>query len=252
MLRKVRTFVLAFLIASPLALHSGNISTILYVHGEAGKQDAGDPDFIKLLTDELHQTVSKRIDTAVPDPAQDARDFDMVFISSSVFSGNVAGKYRNHTIPVLVGEGLTFPEKWMAMARKSHFEGSAPNISSLRLVDGARGHALAAGKKPGLIRVSEGKSAIWGWGSSLGPGGKIIATATVDPASGEVKAGDAIVEFVYEKGATLADGTAAAGLRIGIPWIDSEGPMFGERPNSISKDGKDLILAAVRYALKKK
>ncbi len=243
---------IVLMMAACLTLQAAQVSNILYVHGEAGKQDAGDPDFIRLLTVDLKQTVTKRLDSVVPNAAQDAKDFDMVFISSSVFSGNVAGKYRDHTIPVLVGEGLTFPEKWMAMARKFHFEGKPPRISGIELLPAAKGHPLAAGRQPGLIEVSRGKAAIWGWGSSLGPGATVIARATVNPASGEATREEAFVEFVYEKGATLADGTPAKGLRIGIPWIDSEGPMFGEQPNSISQDGKDLILAAVCYALKRK
>jgi hypothetical protein len=223
---------------------------LLYVHGAVGSQDAGDPDIIRMLSKELSCTVTKRIDTEVPDPAADARQFDMVFISSSVFSKNVAGKYREHTIPVLVGEALTFPNEWMAMAGKSHFEGKAPNLDGLRIVDTVKGHALAAGKSPGKVAVSNGKAAIWGWGSDLAKSATIIAVATVNPASGGVKADDAVVEFVYEKGAVLTDGTLAKGLRIGVPWIDSEGPMFGQRPNSISNDGKDLLRAAVAYALK--
>lgn len=239
----------AFATLSLITVTAAPKARLLYVNGAVGSQDKGDPDIIALLI-ELGCTITKRFDIDMPDAAADARDFDLVFISSSVFSKNVAGKYREHTIPVVVGESLTFPDEWMAMAKKSHYEGKAPHIDSVRVVDGAKGHPLAAGKKPGLVTVSDGKAAIWGWGSELGAGGKIIAVATVDPASGAVKRDDAIVEFVYEKGATLTDGTAAKGLRIGIPWIDSEGPMFGERPNSISNDGKDLLRAAVSYAMK--
>ena len=222
---------------------------LLYVHGAVGSQDAGDPDIIRLLTEDLGCVVTKRFDAAQPDAKADARGFDLVFISSSVFSKNVAGKYRDHAIPVIVGEALTFPDEWMAMARKSHFEGKAPHLDAVRLVAGAAGHPLAAGNAPGLLPVSDGKAAIWGWGGELGAGGKVIAVATVNPASGAVPADEAIVEFVYEKGATLTDGTAAKGLRIGIPWIDSEGPIFGERPNSISDDGRALLRSAVSYAL---
>lgn len=228
---------------------AANSPRLLYVNGAVGSQDKGDPDIIRLLTEDLGCTVTKRFDNETPDAAADAANFDLVFISSSVFSKNVAGKYRDHALPVLVGEALTFPDEWMAMAKKSHFEGKAPNIDSLKIVDSAAGHPLAAGKSPGLVKVSDGKAAIWGWGSGLGAGGKIIAVATVNPASGGVTGDDAIVEFVYEKGALLTDGTAAKGLRIGIPWIDSEGPMFGERPNSISNDGRALVRAAVNYAL---
>jgi hypothetical protein len=246
-----RIFVLFFVFATVTlgSLQARSTARLLYVHGAAGSQDAGDPDIIRMLSQELGCEVTKRIDTAIPDAQADARDFDLVFISSSVFSKNVAGKYREHSIPVLVGEALTFPDEWMAMAKHSHFEGGMPHLDAVRIVPEAEGHPLAAGKSAGVVTVSAGKAAIWGWGADLGPEARIIAVATVDPASGGAPAAAAVVEFVYEKGARLTDGTPAKGLRIGIPWIDSEGPMFGERPNSISADGRDLLRAAVRYAL---
>jgi hypothetical protein len=222
---------------------------ILFVHGALHSEDGGDPELLRLLSDTFGYDVHRRLDSAGADPVTDARDFDAVFISASVSSKNVGKTYREHSLPVLVSEGLLFSDEWMAMAKKSRSEKRGPHLATIRLVPESLGHSLAAGKFSSPVPVSSGKLSIWSWGANLGPGAKIIATSTVDPTDGETTAPNSVVEMLYEKDALLTDGSRAQGLRLGITWIDSEGPLNTGRPDYFTPDARELIRAAFEYAL---
>jgi hypothetical protein len=116
-------------------------------------------------------------------------------------------------------------------------------LDTIHIVDAA--HPLAGGFT-GEVKVYEEPFSIsYAAVESLGAGANVVATVDA--------AGNYAATFVYEQGAELADGSTAAGRRIGI--FLGQGSALPTPPGPlllfdyISEDGLKLVDAAINYAL---
>ncbi|MCA9216318.1 MAG: hypothetical protein KDB27_24790, partial [Planctomycetales bacterium] len=100
-------------------------------------------------------------------------------------------------------------------------------------------HPMAGGFS-GTVSVYEDPYSLnWGLTETMGEGVTVIGS--VDPE------GKYATSFVYDKGAIMEDGTAAADIRIGL-WLGQAGdgaPIY----DNLTDDGLALIKAAIDYGL---
>jgi len=165
---------------------------------------------------------------------------DLVWISESVGSSDVANKITEIEVPIVVGEPYAWDE--MGMTRAG---GSTSDVATTDITIVSPGHFLAAGLS-GTVPVLTGLTGSAGTAQfangSVGGDGTVIATATL--ADGQTY--DVIL--VYEKGAALAvpaadgSGPFAADLRIGMFFHYYAHDVLNENAYA-------LIEAAVKYVL---
>jgi len=165
---------------------------------------------------------------------------DLVWISESVGSGNVANEITEIEIPMVVGEPYCWDE--MGMTRAG---GSTSDVATTDITIVSPGHFLAAGLSgtvPVLTDIAGSAGTAQFANGNVGGDGTVIATATL--ADGVTY--DVIV--VYEKGAALAvpaadgSGPFAADLRIGMFFHYYAHDVLNENAYT-------LIEAAVKYVL---
>ena len=100
-------------------------------------------------------------------------------------------------------------------------------------------HPMAAGFT-GTVNVYEDPYSLnWGLTETLGAGATVVGSVDED--------GSYATSFVYDKGAILEDGSAAADIRIAL-WLGQAGvgaPFF----DNLTTDGLTLIEAAINYGL---
>jgi hypothetical protein len=165
---------------------------------------------------------------------------DLVWISESVGSGNVANEITEIEVPIVVGEPYCWDEMGMTSGG-----GSTSDVATTDITIVSPGHFLAAGLSgtvPVLTDIAGSAGTAQFANGSVGGDGTVIATATL--ADGQTY--DVIL--VYEKGAALAvpaadgSGPFAADLRIGM--------FFHYYAHDVLNDNAyALIEAAVKYVL---
>jgi len=179
--------------------------------------------------------------TTVTDAACTAGDADgkkFVYVSSTCSSGQVAGKFKEATIPVLIMEGKATDEMGMTLPNP----GSDPvtqsttdvPIRDIEIMD--EGNYLAAGLT-GVIQWSADTTL---YSHEMVPGGDAIVIGEYVRKEGDVGRIYGAM-FSYEKDDELADGTFAAGRRYFAVWYDS-GFL------KLTGDGYKLWLAMINWA----
>ena len=164
-----------------------------------------------------------------------ADGMDFVYISSTVSSGQVTNKFKDVEIPVILIEPYAQDDMGMTLDTDStrFFQAVQGNM----IVE-AEGHFLAAGLT-GEVEVFTVLEIQSGQGI---PGGEGILIASYVPADGEWINTGAI--YAYEKGALMADSTAAAGRRYFAGWND-------EGVANLTEDGWKIWQASIDWALYK-
>jgi hypothetical protein len=166
---------------------------------------------------------------------------DMVLVSESVTSAMLLGKLKPSTAPLLNYEafiqddlGLTAPGPPGDPGLPDMFELGVKQLDTqIDIVDPK--HPLAAGLMGRVTVYKAAKEITWG---------KVAATAEVVATLAGDARGPCI--YVYRKGATLHDGTSAAGLRVGFFLEDDD---VTGTPNLMTDDGLRLFDSAVRFTL---
>ena len=165
---------------------------------------------------------------------------DLVWISESVGSGNVANKITEIATPMVVGEPYAWDEMGMTLGT-----GTTTDVATTDITIVKPGHFLAAGLSgtvPVLTKIAGSAGTAQFAHGRAGPEGTVIATATL--ADGQTY--DVIL--VYDKGAKLAVAPAngspqvAADTRIGMFFHYYAHDVLNENAYA-------LIKAAVRYSL---
>jgi len=234
-------------------------SNILFLVSDATNPGDADPG-IKAHLQSLGHTVNYLEATTTTQAQQvaAANANDLVLISESIGSTTVlTGGVFNlqaYAKPVISFEGFMFDDaKWTGPVSGQDFGQSGrptlvpthPNLADLSatLEITNSGHPLAAGFANGPLTVYT-QPYTFNFGTVLGPGATVIAVAEpADPSA---------VVFVYEKGTTLFDGSAAAGKRIGLfigsNAVGNPADPGGLQYGFIHPNGLALLDAAVGYA----
>ena len=168
------------------------------------------------------------IDQAAPTEA--AGDADLVVISSTVSSRQVASGWRYLAKPLLTWENDLLDDFAMTGKRHDVDFGEADKERYLWLVNAP--HPIAAGLPAGVTNVY-GKQAAMSWGKP-GLGAAIIATLYGQPEKAAI--------FAYEKGATMDYESLAPARRV-MFFLNND--TFG----NLSPAGTSLFDAAVDWAV---
>jgi hypothetical protein len=163
----------------------------------------------------------------------DADDKLAVIVSSSVGSGNVAGKYRDVTIPVMTWEQAIQDDMRMTTNEDTVTRGTTPNQGSVNIVDSS--HPMAAGLANGAhpIEAVPGDLQTFSWGAPLASA-QIVGTLVDDT-------GHACL-YGYDTGAAMIDGFIAPARRVFVFLGD---PTY----QALNEDGVALIDAAFEWLL---
>ncbi len=206
-----------------LALPAGAAEVLFVIN--PGTFDDADLAITTRLQDVLGHTVTTVDDDLCT--TADAAGMDLVLISSSVLSGNVAEKYRDVSIGVIVWENGVYRSDRMAMATGGSHLSPYDTIS---IVNPA--HPLAAGLPAGDVVVYTQGDRVCTVTAPLAPGAVVIANAPDGSPS----------LFALEAGAELLDGTTAAGRRVGSFIFDTS-------PAYLNEQGWQLVDAQIAWAL---
>lgn len=169
----------------------------------------------------------RMLDQALPPEA--ASDADLVLISSTVSSKQVASGWRYLARPLLTWENDLLDDFAMTGKRHDVDFGEAQKERYLWLVNAP--HPIAAGLPAGVTNVY-GKQAAMSWGKP-GLGATIIATLYGQPEKAAI--------FAYEKGATMDYESLAPARRV-MFFLNND--TFG----NLSAAGTSLFDAAVDWA----
>lgn len=143
-----------------------------------------------------------------PTAAQIVADHAVVLASSTVLSANVAGEFRNQTVPFIYWEGSLSINGREALADGP---GTTPSSTQIRVVDNA--HPVMAGFQTGVVTLTTSGA---DFSRSTGPiasGARVLATHISDASQKMV--------IIAEPGAQLLDGGVAAGKRASLFLYDS-------------------------------
>ncbi|MFM0152363.1 hypothetical protein PQQ99_30445 [Paraburkholderia sediminicola] len=162
-------------------------------------------------------------------PPEASGDADLVIISSTVSSKQVAGGWRYLTKPLLTWENDLLDDFAMTGKRHDVDFGEAEKERYLWLVNAP--HPIAAGLPAGVTNVY-GKQAAMSWGKP-GLGATTIATLYGQPEKAAI--------FAYEKGATMDYESLAPARRV-MFFLNND--TFG----NLSPAGNSLFDAAVDWA----
>ena len=163
-------------------------------------------------------------------PPEAVGDADLVMISSTVSSKQVASGWRYLAKPLLTWENDLLDDLAMTGKRHDVDFGEAEKERYLWLVNAP--HPIAAGLPAGVTNVY-GKQAGMGWGKP-GLGASIIATLYGQPEKAAI--------FAYEKGATMDYESLAPARRV-MFFLDND--TFA----NLSPAGTSLFDAAVDWAV---
>ncbi|HXU80275.1 MAG TPA: hypothetical protein VN914_02685 [Polyangia bacterium] len=166
---------------------------------------------------------------------------DLVLVSESVGSANLQGKLKPVAAPILNYEafiqdemGFTPPGPPGDPGLPAQFAlGVKMSDTKIDIVDPK--HPLAAGFTGTVTVYREPKEITWG---KVAATAEVVATLTGDTT------GPCI--YVYRKGAPLHDGTAAAGLRVGLFLEDDD---TTGTPNFLTDEGLKLFDTAVTFTM---
>jgi len=227
--------------------------------------DSGDPEMIARLTQSgFDVQVFFHDDVAMVGATQAA---DLLFVSETTSSETVLGTFagqgvdlRGLPVPITTTEPYLYDDLAMTGGDRTRTTpdpgnggidngdyGNAPPFDSLVIVDPA--HPMAAGLPAGPVQISDGTFVELGFGAiaSLGAGAEVVAT--LDPATpwSQDQAPDPPLDqraalFVYETGATMADGQPAPARRVALPG------RFGAAGSFVEGGGWAVFDAGVEFA----
>ena len=204
------------------------VPTTLFVHATSGPNDS-DKAAMAFVESLGWQVIAMGAATTT---TADATGKALIVISSTVSSGEVGDKFKSVTTPVFNWEAAlqdNFDESDRANDADGTTRGVTGGQTQINIVKA--GHALSAGYPAGLLTISSsGVDLSWG---VVGAGATIIATIADNP--------DRAVIYAHDKGATLFDGSKAAGTRVHFPGGDNT---FA----GLNDAGKKLFEAGVIYA----
>lgn len=151
-------------------------------------------------------------DDSIRDDGKNAiAGFDLVVISSTVFTGRIEGRLRSAPEPILVSNHNLFP--WFHFTSFNNNDSGFTTASAR--VNIVNPFSPLVGGRNGLVDV--GTLAKPMNFADLGPGVHVAATAKDNP--------DQAVIFAYGAGTTLASGEIAAGRRVGY-YLSQAAPRF--------------------------
>ena len=148
-----------------------------------------------------------------PTAQQIAATHDVVVGSSTLLSANVAGEFRNESVPFIYWESALSMSDREALADGPDIDGGQTQIN---VIDNA--HPVMAGLPSGVVTVTNSGA---NYSRSTGPiasGARVLATNVNDP--------DRRMVIVAEPGAELLDGGVAVGQRAFLflydtTWLDT-------------------------------
>jgi hypothetical protein len=197
----------------------------LFVVDDAGL-NLGDAEALRWLQEGLGFNVTVLDEVAVQ--ATDAAGMDLVVVSATVDSANVANEFTNTTAPVVTWESYIFDDLKLTGATLGTDFGVTANQATVDILDSAH---PAAGGLTGTVAVFVGPQNIrWGL---LAPGGVAIASLPGAPTQATV--------FTFDTNSQLMDATAAPARRVGL-FMDNLGPV------SVTPDGIRLVLSSICWA----
>jgi len=221
--------------------------TILMIVGDENRtaipgQGTGDIFIRNRLEKVLGHKVILGVDSAsFKDLYAAAESADLVIVSESTTSVKLRDKLKAVTTPILSYEafiqdemGLTTKELPGDPGEPDKFNyGVREKDTGIDIV--MPDHPLAAGLKGHVTVYKEAKEVTWG---KVGKDAKVVATL--------IGKNEAAAIYIYDKGATLFDGTIAAGMRIGF-FLEEEN--ITGTSNFMTVEGLRLFDAAIKFAL---
>ena len=162
-------------------------------------------------------------------PASAVRGNRLVLISSSISAHKLEAKYAKVDLPVVTWESYLLPQMGMSGLKEDGDFGTIAKNRYLWMVNAP--HPLSAGLGHGLRNVVK-RGASMNWGKP-GLGATIIATLPGAP--------DKVLEFAYEKGATMDYENIAPARRVFL-FLDND--TFTD----LNASGVKLFDAAVAWA----
>jgi hypothetical protein len=168
-----------------------------------------------------------------------ADGMNLVYVSSTVSSADVAGKFKNVPVPVIIIEPYAQDDMGMTLDFDSlrHFQ-----PIQREMIIRAEGHFLAAGLT-GVVDAFDNLEIQSGQGIP-GPDGVMIAEYVPLPSDSAISPIIYGAIYAYEKGAILADTTEAAERRYFAGWND-------EGVANLNEDGWKLWQASIDWCLYK-
>lgn len=256
--RLVSPLLLLLLFAIPAEALAQDVLFVYNAGLNTGEEDK-DEDFqyLSILEDELGLTV--HLINAADASTADADGVDLIFISESVGSGDVADKFKNTNVPIVNAEVFTFLPgrmEWVSSELGIDVDMGFTNANKINIAN--TDHPILGGLRPGEITVYDAPPA----GSTLGndadnqigyavplPGGDVLATLpayTVGPGSAPLppSSGQRATLFTYEAGDVLHDGTTVPARYVGF-FAHTRGS------ENLSEVGQDLFANSVLWALGK-
>jgi PKD repeat protein len=148
-----------------------------------------------------------------PTAPQIAATHDLVIGSSTLLSANLAGEFRNESVPFIYWESALSLSDREALADGPDIDGGQTQIN---VIDNS--HLVMAGIPSGIVTVTNNGA---NFSRSTGPvasGAQVLATNVTDPSRRMV--------IVAEPGAELLDGGVAVGKRVFLflydtTWLDT-------------------------------
>jgi len=213
---------------------TASAATALLV-GQTASASAYSDQAIKARLEALGFTVTVVNDTA--STTSQATGMDLVYISSTVGSGNVTTKFRDVAVPVIVGEAGLYDDMQMTDVNQAdppiNYLGSSSFHFRVKIVDA--NSPLAAGLPAGFVTTTFESSAnlSYHWGA---PAAAAMKVAELD--STTTPTGYTI--FAYDTGAAMVGANAPA-RRVGF-FIGDFGFV------NLTDEGKRLFDAAVGWA----
>lgn len=180
---------------------------------------------IKTRMEFLGYTVT--VKGAASSVSADAAGKNVVFISSTVNSGDVNSKFKDVAVPVIVCENALLDDMKMTGALSGNY-GAAKTMNKITITNNA--HPLAAGLPSGEVAVYASSDNLT-WGQ---PANSAIIIASVAGVPSQ------ITIFAYESGAAMA-GMNAPARRIGFFLHDFSASL-------LTADGAKLLDAALLWA----
>ena len=170
-----------------------------------------------------------RVMQAAASTTADATRKEMVVVSSTITSGDVAAKFRNVTIPVIMWEQAVQDDFGMTSLTDTTDRGTTTDQMDLEIINST--HPLAAGLS-GVVTVTTVPEA-FSWGLPLESAIE-VAQLPGDPTRMPI--------YAYDTGAIMHDNFAAPARRVMLFMGD---PTY----ENLTENGLKLVDAAFRWAL---
>jgi len=208
---------------------SGAAKKILFLHANGGP-NASDITMINRLFSRGYDVYSMAANTST---TASATGMDLVLVSSTVGSGDVAAKFLNSTIGVVSAEGAIQDDMQWTLNVDGTDRGTTTGATSTTVTLSAAGaaHPIGAGLTAGdIVLTGSGQDYAWGLPASSAT---LIASIQGQAAQHAV--------YALDTGAVLINGSAAAGRRVMLPFTDN---VF----NALTANGLRLFDQAIDWA----